>query len=182
MAELVGDGAVRVVEAAERGMIAVKGDLANEVLRQAACEAAGADFPGVCEAAAADDGGVLWMAPDEVLVVTVAGRRGEALKLLRRMAEGRHVLVEDVSDMRAGFVVEGDAMRDVLARVTPADVSPAGLPPGRLRRTRVGQVAAAIWLVGERRAEILCFQSVASYVRELLAEAAADEPLELHLR
>jgi sarcosine oxidase subunit gamma len=160
-------------------LVAVKGDLADEALRAAAREAAGAEFPEIGDAVAGT-GALLWMAPDELLLLVGAGERQAALAGLRRMAEGRHVLVEDVSDMRVGFLLEGAAVRDVLARVTPTDVSPAALPVGRLRRTRVGQVAAALWLAGEERAELLCFRSVAAYVSELLEEAAASEPLDLY--
>lgn len=169
-----------VRDAATRGMVAVKGALEDEPLRAAAAEVAGVAFPGTGEAATSGDRGLLWMAPDEVLVLVEAARRDEALRHLRQMAEGRHVLVEDVSDMRSGFVIAGEAVRDVLARVTPADVAPAALPPGRVRRTRVGQVAAALWLPEEGRAEVLCFRSVAAYLRQLLVEAAASEPLDLH--
>ena len=171
---------MNVRDAAPGGMIALRGDLGGEALRGAVAEAAGVTFPDVGEARVAGRQGVLWMAPDEVLVLVDAARLAEVFGSLRRMAEGRHVLVEDVSDMRAGFVLEGPEVRDVLARVTPADVSPAALPPGRVRRTRVGQVAAAIWLAEEEVAEVLCFRSVAAYVRELLEQAAASEPLGLY--
>jgi sarcosine oxidase, subunit gamma len=170
---------VRVVEAAARGMVAVKGDLEDGTLRSAVEGVAGADFPERGQGVAAG-GAALWMAPDEVLVLVPADRRAEALARLREAAKGRHMLVEDVSDMRAGLVLEGAAVRDVLARVTPADVSPAALPPGRVRRTRVGQVAAALWLPEEGRAEVLCSRSVAGYVFALLEDAAASEPLGLH--
>jgi sarcosine oxidase, subunit gamma len=170
---------VKVAAAPARGMVAVKGDLADEALQAAARDAAGTEFPEPGQAVAGT-GALLWMAPDELLVLVGLDARGAALAGLRRMAEGRHVLVEDVSDMRAGFVLEGAAVRDVLARVTPADVSPVGLPAGRVRRTRAGQVAAALWLPEEGRAELLCFRSVAAYVSELLEEAAASEPLLLY--
>ena len=170
---------MKVREATPRGMFAVKGDLADEALREAACAAAGTEFPEAGQVVIGE-GGLVWMAPDEILLLTEADRRGEALGRLRRMAKGRHVLVEDVSDMRAGFVLEGAEVRDVLARVTPADVSPGALPPGRVRRTRVGQVAAAVWFPEESQAEVLCFRSVGAYVLEMLEEAAASGPLGLH--
>ena len=173
---------MRVTEAPARGMIAVKGDLADDVLREVVCGVAGTGFPEAGEALLAGDGALLWMAPDEVLVICGSGERSGALARLSAMAEGRHVLVEDVSDMRAAFVLEGDAVRDVLARVTAADVSPGALPPGRIRRTRVGQVAAAVWLTGEGRAEVVCFRSVGAYMRALLDDAATSEPLGLHSR
>lgn len=179
MTEGVAGGEVTVVEATAREMFAIKGDLADEALRGVVQDLLGAAFPKAGQVVAGR-GAVVWMAPDEILALIETGRRVEALGRFQAAAEGRHVLVEDVSDMRVGFVIEGAEVRDVLARLTPADVSSATLPVGRVRRTRVGQVAAAIWFTAEDRAELLCFRSVANYLSELIREAAASEPLGLY--
>ena len=84
--------------------------------------------------------------------------------------------------MRACVTLDGAAARDVLAKLTPADVGPVGLPTGRVRRTRLGQVPVAFW-VREGRIELVCFRSVATYVFDLLADAAdPDAALDLHGR
>jgi sarcosine oxidase subunit gamma len=163
-----------------RGMLAIKGDLASDGLRAAVREATGVESPGPLGVVGSGRATLLWMAPDELLALVEAGDAAEALDDLRARTAHLHALVEDVSDMRAAFVIEGAATRDVLSRLTPADVSPVALPPGRVRRTRLGQVAAALWLPEEGRAEVLCFRSVADYVFALLEDAAASEPLGLH--
>ena len=79
-----------------------------------------------------------------------------------------------MSDARAVFTLEGEgaAIRNVLAKLTPADLRPASLPVGEVRRTRFAQVPAAFWLAEEGRAELVCFRSVAIYVFGLLKNAA----------
>jgi sarcosine oxidase subunit gamma len=111
------------------------------------------------------------MAPDEFLLLTAADAAPDLLERLRSALDGRHALVADVSDMRAMLRIEGEGARDVLSKLTPADMSPRGLPTGRVRRTRVGQAAAAIWL-DETGATLICFRSVADYMFDLLADAA----------
>ena len=83
-----------------------------------------------------------------------------------------HALVTDVSDARAMFELRGGGLRDVLAKLTPADMSAAALPPGELRRSRLAQVPAAFWLRSETAAQVICFRSVARYVFDLLKTAA----------
>jgi sarcosine oxidase subunit gamma len=45
---------------------------------------------------------------------------------------------------------------------------------GELRRTRLGQIAAALWKPAEGEIRLVCFRSVAQYAFDLLAEAAAS--------
>jgi sarcosine oxidase subunit gamma len=161
-------------------MLAIKGALGDSDLRSVIAGATGAEPPAALGVARSDTATLLWMAPDELLALADPRDGDVVLDGLRSGGADLHMLVKDVSDMRAGFVVEGAAARDVLARLTPADVSPAALPPGRVRRTRLGQVAAALWLPEEGQADVLCFRSVADYVRDLLEDAAASEPLGLH--
>ncbi len=65
---------------------------------------------------------------------------------------------------------EAGALRDVLAKITPADI--AGLPLGEMRRTRLQQVAAALWFETQTEARVICFRSVARYVFDLMAVSA----------
>ena len=174
------DGAVTVREAEPRGMIAVKGEFGAAPLRDLLAELTGAAFPETGAANCAGDRGLLWMAPDEILMLVPPGEVAQALDRIEQAAADQHVLAADVSDMRAAIALEGASCRDVLAKLTPADLSPAALPPGRLRRTRLGQAAAAFWFHDEGMVELLCFRSVAAYVFDLLAQAAAGGGVGFH--
>ncbi|MBM9594323.1 sarcosine oxidase subunit gamma [Roseitranquillus sediminis] len=167
------DGLVRLESAEPRGMIALRGT--PEELSSALEESVGLAWPATGEAAWTGEVGALWMAPDELLLLVPQGQAQDLVERLGRSLADRHHLVADVSDMRTLLRMSGSGCRDVLAKVTPADVSPAGLSIGRVRRSRVGQVAAAIWLRDGETAEIACFRSVAHYVFDLLADAAHPE-------
>ena len=82
------------------------------------------------------------------------------------------LLITDVSDIRVQFTLTGGPVREVLARLTPADVAPKALPSGMFRRSRLGQAAAAFWLSEAGEAHILCFRSVSDYMADLLQNAA----------
>ncbi len=59
---------------------------------------------------------VLWMGPDEWLVVTPDGEQGELEVALRRAFAGHHAAVTDVSAQRTVIEVGGDAARTILAK------------------------------------------------------------------
>lgn len=167
--------AVRVTEGPTLGMIAVRGDLDNLHLTQTLADAAGVAMPDVRRAEVGPETGLLWMSPDEAMLLCPPGRVAEILAALEEALAGEHVLCADLSDARAVFTLEGDGIREVLAKLTPADLRPAALPVGELRRTRLAQVAGAFWLSSETTATVICFRSVAGYVGGLLRNAASEE-------
>jgi len=167
------DGFAVIEELAPRGMIALRGDLATAALQKAATEATGADFPEPLRATRNGDDAILWMSPDELLLLCAYDRVPEVLAGLAQSLAGQHHLAVDMSDARSLFRVSGPHLREVLAKLTPADMAPDAFLPGQIRRTRLAQVAAGLWLREAEVAEILCFRSVAQYVFDLLANASA---------
>jgi sarcosine oxidase subunit gamma len=65
-----------------------------------------------------------------------------------------------------------DELLLVLASGAPVDLAPAAFGPGDLRRTRLGQVAAAFWIPEPEVFDLACFRSVADFVTDWLANAA----------
>jgi len=108
----------------------------------------------------------------KVMVLCPHGDVPETLAALAGALSGEHVLCADVSDARAVFRLEGEGVRAVLAKLSPADLRPRSLPSGEVRRTRLAQVAGAFWLSDGGTATLVCFRSVADYVEELLSNAA----------
>ena len=167
-------GLVSVRENGLRGMITLRGDLGSTALRNAATGVTGLDFPDERGARCVGERGLCWMSPDELLILLPYADVPSAVSAVSTTLGDAHHLVADVSDARASFTLEGEggAIRDVLAKLTPADLRPAALPTGEMRRTRLAQVPAAVWFHEEDRAELICFRSVAEYVWELLVTAA----------
>ncbi len=118
--------------------------------------------------------GVAWMSPDELLVMVPKSEVPAKLAELEKTLRG-HYLLADVSDARAVFSLTGDTAREILAKGAPVDMSPDAFEPGDIRRTRIGQVAAAFWMVDEQTINIVCFTSVAEYLEHWLRHAARPE-------
>ncbi|MFD1343104.1 sarcosine oxidase subunit gamma [Litorisediminicola beolgyonensis] len=167
-------GAITVADAGPTGMITIRGAL--DEIGMAVSDALGLGVPDTLGVSEGEGLSLLWMSPDELLVICgydaapdLAGRLTEALS-------DAHSLVAVVSDARSLIALEGPeaALRETLAKLTPADMSPGAFGPGIVRRTRLAQVAGAVWLV-EGGARVICFRSVSDYVFGLLEVSARDD-------
>lgn len=165
--------AIRVKEAGLIGMVTLRGDLSNKTLRDAVAAHVG-PIPERRAAAIKDHQGIAWMSPDELLILCPHDGADALVARLGAALAGEHALVVNVSDARAVFTLSGD-WRAVVARLSPTDLR--GFAPGEMRRTRLGQAAAALWCDGEAQATVICFRSMARYMFDLLAEAARSGPL-----
>ncbi|QDC09201.1 sarcosine oxidase subunit gamma [Oceanicola sp. D3] len=163
-------GYVTVEDAGAHGMLTLRGDHAE--LADAVKAAVGQGVPAQRRIEGGLGGGAAWASPDELLLFCEYTQSGEALQAVRKALAGKHFLAADVSDARAVFTLEGPGIRDLLAKLCPANLSPEALPHGEFRRSHIGQVAAAFWLENESRATVVCFRSVAGYMFDLLSKAA----------
>jgi sarcosine oxidase subunit gamma len=162
------DGYVRISRPAPPGMVSLRADLGAAKVK-AAVRALAAEMPEQRRVAMAGEAGAAWMSPDELLLFCPAGAAPSLVAALDDRLAGQHHLAADVSDMRAMWDLEGERVREVLAKLTPADAF--ALAPGEIRRSRLGQVAAAFWLTGPASARVVAFRSVEDYVSLLLAHA-----------
>lgn len=166
------DGFVRVAERPAAGMVSLRADLSDSTVIRAIRSVSGGALPDRQTIVFSPKATVAWMSPDELLILTdYSGAPGIVDQIGKALA-GQHHLVAEVSDARAVFRLEGAAWRQVLAKLSPADVTEAGLQPGTLRRSRLAQVAAAFWIKDAETAELICFRSVADYVYAVLCNAA----------
>ena len=168
----VAPGEVTIREAGLRGMIILRGDLADKKLRKVCADVTGVKFPDQGQANSEGDKGLCWMSPDELLVLVPYTEAADAIAKIDAKLAGTHYLAENVSDARAVILVEGAFCRDVIAKLAPADLHPDSFKPADFRRTRLGQVAAAFWMRDEDTFEVICFRSVAEYTFDLLAMSA----------
>lgn len=166
------EGYVTVRDAGLTGMITLRGDLSSAKVKKAVKTVAGTDVPAARGVTAKDGKSVAWMSPDELLILVPYADAEAAVADLSAALAGEHALAVNVSDARAVFRLDGAAVREVLAKLAPADLSPQGLPAMEMRRTRLAQVAAAFWLSDGQTAHVVCFRSVGRYVFDLLSHAA----------
>ena len=167
------DGFATVEEIGPVGMITLRGVLASPALQAAVMAAVGVAVPAPRRIEMAADRGAGWMSPDEVLLTLPYAEVPGVLAALTSALAGEHALAVDVSDARAVFRIKGTRAREVLMKLCPVDLARASFGPGELRRTRVAQVAAAVWSSGPEEFTLVSFRSVGRYVFDLLANAAA---------
>ena len=174
--EAEGADGLKLSEAPLRGMITLRGDLGETAFANALEGATGLAVPSLRRGAYDGDRGALWMSPDELLLMLPYGEVGETLTKLAKALDGQHHLAVDVSDARAVFRLEGSAAREVLAKGAPVDLSPDAFGDGDVRRTRIGQVAAAFTQVASEpdTFEIVCFRSYARYLWDWLVASSVE--------
>jgi len=167
-------GLINVADAGLMGMITLRGDLNSAAMAKAVKAATGTAMPAQRGCVAGAKGATAWMSPDELLLMVPYETADAVVVKLTKALGGEHHMAVNVSDARAVFDLSGDAIRDVLAKGTPADMSVEALPITEVRRTRIGQLAVAFWFTDDTHARLVCFRSVAGYVMDWLETAAAD--------
>lgn len=169
-------GVVDVSEAGLQGMITVRGELGDSNISSAIAGAIGADVPAPRQSTRVQSDALLWMSPDELMLLCPYDEAEARIQVLTEALRKNHHLIANVSDARCQFTLSGDggAIREVLAKLTPADMRAATLPVGEVRRTRIAQVAAAFWFEAEDQVQLVCFRSVAKYVFDLLEASSAS--------
>ena len=172
MSERTFDGLAKISQLPQRGMVTLRGDLASAKIKKAIKSIASVDVPvqGACTYSA--DRAVAWMSPDELLLMGPHSAVAEDVEAMSKALKGTHHLLQDVSDARAIYRIEGAACREVLAKLCPVDLSPKAYAPGKFRRTRIAQVPCAFWMPGDNSFELVAFTSVADYVWGVLCAAA----------
>lgn len=168
-------GLISVEDAGLTGMITLRADLGDKTVAKA-LKASGLQMPEHGMATGGLDAGVLWMSPDELMILCAHDQAEAMVATLNNALNGTHVLVVNVSDARTVLRLggKGSVIREVLAKLSPADLRPDALPVGHVRRTRLAQVAAAFWFTDQDEAVVVAFRSVGAYVFQLVSTAAED--------
>lgn len=167
----MGEAAVQISRPAV-GMITLRCDLGEPRLAAALDRTVGCALPGRGRFEGGSAGAAAWMSPDELMIFAPAEAVAAALAALDAELAGAHRLIADVSEARAVFRLTGPGAREALAKGAPVDFAPQAFGSGDFRRTRLGQVAAAIWSPEAEVFELMCFSSVAEHVALWLATAA----------
>jgi sarcosine oxidase, subunit gamma len=165
-------GSISIQDAGLQGMITLRGDLQSEPLAKAVKTTVGVSIPKVGTINSGKKGSAAWMSPDELLLLVDYANADAIVAKLEKAMTGAHILAVNVSDARAVFTLEGPAIRDVLAKGSPANMSTDALSIDEMRRTRLGQLPVAFWLSTETTATVVCFRSVGEHVFNWLSTAA----------
>jgi sarcosine oxidase subunit gamma len=122
----------------------------------------GADLPEPCTFTSGDTFDLLWMGPDEYLVL------GPPLS-----RESGVLAVTDVSAQRVTVRLTGSHARDVLAHGCSIDLDPSVSPPGTCVQTLFARTGIVL-MVRDEGFTILVRQSFANYFTAWLADASLE--------
>jgi sarcosine oxidase subunit gamma len=124
---------------------------------------------------------VLWLGPDEWLVVGPAGTEGELEARLRSAIGDAHASIVDVSAQRTTLLVAGPRARDLLAMGCALDLHPRSFGAGSCAQTMLAR--AQVVLVGRDPGDgdpggaafwVLVRASFATYLVDWLVDASVE--------
>ena len=167
------EGIARISQVFGLGMLTLRGDFLDKKFQVGLKKATSLSLPVPRQIEQAGALSIAWMSPDEALLIGPEEEVSEVLPLLDAALKNYHAMVVDVSDARAVFAISGGAARSVVAKLAPVDMRVSGFPVAEIRRTRFGQIAAAMWLPAEAEIRVICFRSVARFMFKQLCVAAA---------
>ncbi|MDX3529224.1 sarcosine oxidase subunit gamma family protein [Streptomyces sp. ID05-39B] len=119
---------------------------------------------------------VLWLGPDEWLLVGPPGSEGDLESRIREAARDEPVSVTDVSAQRTTLLVTGPRARDLLAHGCPLDLHPRVYGAGRCAQTTLGRTQVVLVARDEPRAGfwVLVRSTFAGYLADWLLDAATE--------
>jgi len=135
-----------IVERFGLGQVNLRRDGADLGFCQAVEKALGLTLPEAGRTATAGSVTVLWLGPDEWLVVGEDG--GDVLvDLLRQALKGADAAITDVSDARAVIRLSGSRARDVLAKGCTLDLHPRVFGPGQVAQSTLAKADVILFQV-----------------------------------
>ncbi|KUL20988.1 sarcosine oxidase subunit gamma [Streptomyces regalis] len=119
---------------------------------------------------------VLWLGPDEWLLVGPQGSERDLESRIREAAGDEHVSVTDVSAQRTTLLVTGPRAQDLLAHGCPLDLHPRAFGSGRCAQTTLGRTQVVLVARDEPRAGfwVLVRSTFAGYLADWLLDAATE--------
>jgi heterotetrameric sarcosine oxidase gamma subunit len=168
-----GSRGVRLREWPFLAMVAVRADPSSAVADRVG-ECLGVDLPRQAGRVGLTDAHtVLWLGPDEWLVVSHEAPDGLARRLQAAVGDGPGSAV-DVSANRTVLELSGPTARSVLEKGCPVDLHPRVFGPGRAVATTVGPVSVVLWQVGRTSYRLIPRSSFADYLAHWLLDAMQE--------
>ena len=180
-----GTAAVQMGECPRWAYVIVRGRVTDAAFVQAASSVLGATLPQQAKQVVSGSGmHMLWLSPDEWLVV---GAYPERDQLLERWQQGLHGVFAQVVDNSGGFTalaISGAEAETVLRHVTPYDVASIG--PRQCAATVMAKASMVLVRQDATQMLLICRRSFADYIWRLLQQAARpygwqwQQPVALH--
>jgi len=117
---------------------------------------------------------VLWLGPDEWLIVGQPGAAEQVTGRLRSALGIEYASVVDVSAQRTTLHLAGPRLRDVLAQGCALDLHPSRFPVGRCAQTMLAQAPVILLPLPGDEYWLLVRASFAQYLADWLIDATSE--------
>ncbi len=168
--------AVTLTVAEPRGQLVLRGDAGSAVFTAAVQAVTGAALPVTpLTSAVAGEFTLLWMGPDEWLLVMPDGRQHEVAAALHEKLGDEHHALADVSSSRIALVLSGERAREVLMKGCSLDLHPREFTVGRVDQSSLARCHVMLHLRDDSPCfDIYVHRSFADYCWRWLRDASAE--------
>jgi sarcosine oxidase subunit gamma len=147
--------------------------------RPGAIEAAGGTFGGAlpqqaCRAAVVGARAMLWLGPDEWLLLAPEFEGGALTAALEQAMNGQPHSLVDVSHRQTGLEISGPDAAAALNVGCPLDLEPEAFPVGMCTRTVLAKAEIVLWRTAPMTFRIEVWRSFAAFVGRFLEEASRE--------
>jgi sarcosine oxidase subunit gamma len=172
---LVADAGVRLIERSFAGQINLRGDYENPEFLRTTAEVLGIELPPDPNTLSKNAGvTVLWLGPDEWLIITPAQRQGSLMQDLRQALGDSLFALTDVSHAHTVIGIDGINAAQTLAKGCSLDMHPAVFGSRQCAQTLLAKASVVIWPNTENGFEILVRRSFAEYLWHWLEDASGE--------
>ncbi|MGQ9364946.1 sarcosine oxidase subunit gamma [Azospirillum sp. ST 5-10] len=169
-------GTLSLVELTPPGQINLRGDPADPRFARAVGGVLDCVLPLTANTVqAVGDVTVLWLGPDEWLVLTAPGAESALIGRLCAALADLHAAVTDVTGNRALFRLSGPLARETLLKGCSLDLHPRSFRPGQCAQTLLARAGVILRQVDEAPTyDLLPRRSFGEYVWAWLADAMTE--------
>lgn len=159
-------------ETRELGYITIRGALADQEVR-AAYGRLGLEPPTALSFTGDDNCRLLWLSPNECLLICPLAQRDGWIERLRQALEGCFAAVVDTSGTFVCLELGGAAAPACLMKLCAYDLGPRNFPAGKVITTVIKGIPCHLVHLEEGRIAVLMRYSFAHFLYRLIAHAAS---------
>ena len=117
---------------------------------------------------------VVWLGPDEFMIICEAGKDEELSSAVHASFGSRHAAVTNITDALAAFHLKGNALRQVLAKGCALDLHHKSFTAGDAAQTLLSHAAVTVMALADDEFIVICRTSFASYLHDWILDAACE--------
>jgi len=166
---------VRLAERPHRCRILLRGRADDARFRDAIRSTTGLTLPETNRVASVGDLRLLWLGPDEWLLIGPSGREAVSMPALIAALSGQYAMAIDQSDMRTTISLAGRSARDLINCGCGLDLHPEKFAPGQCAQTGLARANVILEQIDETpRFDLHVAISYADYLWQWLERAGAE--------